>query len=318
MKSVAFSEQRPSAPASSIEIRHLRYVAAAAKFGSLRKAALALGVKQSTLSRTITQMETRLGVSLFERTSGGVHLTKPGAGIIRTCHYLVDAVDLLTAAAQVVSRGVTGQLTVGFYTSLSSGNLRASLTDYARKFPQIDFHMVEISPSDLLPDLASGFLDIAIVTGDPSPGEVGARSLWTERIMVALPSSHPLAENKVIHWTDLKDETFLLSDHDPGPELRDVLVSKLVPLGGQPKLVAHNVSQENIKGLVSAGFGVSLVLEASLGSSIPDVAYLEVRDGTGPSRISFSAHWRGDNDNPALANFIALLEERYPVPGGSR
>lgn len=76
------------------------------------------------------------------------------------------------------------------------------------------------------------------------------------------------------------------------------------------------MNQENIKGLVSAGFGVSLVLEASLGSSIPDVAYLEVRDGTGANRISFSAHWRGDNHNPALSNFITLLEERYPSPAG--
>ena len=81
-------------------------------------------------------------------------------------------------------------------------------------------------------------------------------------------------------------------------------------------MVAHNVSQENIKGLVSAGFGISLILEASLGSSFPGVSFLEVRDGTGANRISFSARWRSDNNNPALSNFIALLEERYPSPAG--
>ncbi|XHC14000.1 LysR family transcriptional regulator [Labrenzia sp. ac12] len=282
--------------------------------GSFRKAALALRVKQSTLSRTISQMEARLGLILFERTSGGARLTEAGAEIVKTSRYLIQSLDQMTLNAQELSRGNTGQFRLGFYTSLSMGKLRARLTEFATRFPNVELLTIEASRSRLLSDLAGGFLDIAIVTGDPSPAEVGAKSLWTERIMVVLPESHPLADKKVLHWTDLKDETFLLSDHDPGPELRDVLVSKLAPLGGQPKLVAHNISHENIKGLVSAGFGVSLILEASLGSSIPDVAYLEVRDGNGPSRLSFAAHWRSDNHNPVLANFIALLKERYPSP----
>ena len=39
----------------------------------------------------------------------------------------------------------------------------------------------------------------------------------------------------------------------------------------------------------------------------------EARDGNGPSRISYAAYWQGDNDNPALARFLKLLEERYPL-----
>ncbi len=241
-------------------------------------------------------------------------MTEAGAEIVKTSRHLIQSLDQMTLNAKELSRGNTGQFRIGFYTSLSMGKLRARLTEFATRFPNVELLTIEASSSRLFSDLAGGFLDIAIVTGDPSPAEIGAKSLWTERIMAVLPSSHPLADKKVLHWTDLKDETFLISDHDPGPELRDVLVSKLAPLGGQPKLVAHNVSQENMKGLVSAGFGTSLILEASLGSSFPDVACLEVRDGTGPSRLSFSAHWRSDNDNPALGNFIALLEERYPVP----
>ncbi len=253
---------------------------------------------------------------MFERTSGGVHLTQAGAGIIRTCQYLVDAVDLLASTAEAVSRGIAGRLSVGFYTSLSTGNLRASLTEFSIRFPEVEIRLVEASRSQIFADLERGLLDIAIVTREPDPGKDSAMVLWTERILAALPEAHPLAAGKIVHWTDLKDETFLLSDHNPGPELRDVLVSKLAPLGGQPKFVIHNVSQENIKGLVSVGFGISVILEASLGASFPGVSFLEVRDGTGANRISFSAHWRIDNDNPALANFIALLKERYPSPAG--
>lgn len=43
-------------------------------------------------------------------------------------------------------------------------------------------------------------------------------ALWSERIMVALPNSHSLADKPVIHWPELKSERFLISHNDPGPE----------------------------------------------------------------------------------------------------
>lgn len=292
----------------------MRYATAAAKFGSLRKAALALGVKQSTLSRTIAQMEARLGIDLFNRTSGGVHLTRSGAGIIRTCRYLVDAVDLLAERGKTLSRGTAGQLTIGFYTSLSMGNFRASLTVFASRFPAAEIYLVEASRSQLLSDLEGGMLDIAIVTREPDPGKDSSMVLWTERIMAALSEAHPLTINNIIHWTDLKDEVILQSKYDPGPEIQNVLRSKLTVCKNGPKFTEHGVSQENIKGLVGAGLGVGLILESGTGATVPGVVCREVRDGTGPSRISFAAHWRSDNHNPVLANFIALLKERYPSP----
>jgi len=57
---------------AQIELRHLRYAVAAARFRSFRRAAEALRVKQSILSRRILQLEDRLGVVLFERSSRGV------------------------------------------------------------------------------------------------------------------------------------------------------------------------------------------------------------------------------------------------------
>jgi hypothetical protein len=55
------------------------------------------------------------------------------------------------------------------------------------------------------------------------------------------------------------------------------------------------VSHGIINILIAAGFGVSLVAESDIGVNYTGLAYRQLRDGTRPSRIGFSGHWRPDN-----------------------
>ena len=102
--------------------------------------------------------------------------------------------------------------------------------------------------------------------------------------------------------------------HDPGAEIEELLLTKLTSLGDRPRVVYHDANWGNIKSLVGAGFGVSLVTESDVGTSPSGLIYRELRDGTGPSRVGYSAHWRADNDNPVLASFLKILGERYRSP----
>ena len=138
--------------------------------------------------------------------------------------------------------------------------------------------------------------------------------LWSERILLALLEGHPLADKDVVYWTDLRGETLLLSQHDPGREMENLLMSKLVSPEDRPKIARHHVGRGIIKCLTAAGFGLSLVTESDIGTRSPDLTYRELRDGAGPSCVGFSAHWISGNDNPALAHFLGLLGERYPLP----
>jgi len=156
-------------------------------------------------------------------------------------------------------------------------------------------------------------LDVAIVTGDPSATNGSALALWSERILVALPECHPLAGQEFVSWSDLKGETFLLAEHDPGPDVHDLLIAYLATPGDRPRVVKHNVSQANIKALVGLGYGVTLVCDACLGAHYAGVVYREARDSKGGCRIGFAAHWSDGNANPALGSFLRLLRERYPA-----
>jgi DNA-binding transcriptional LysR family regulator len=71
------SHERPSST-TAIEFKDLRQAEAAERYGSFRKAADALALRQSNLSRRIRRLEEQLGTKLFERTPGGVQPTLAG------------------------------------------------------------------------------------------------------------------------------------------------------------------------------------------------------------------------------------------------
>jgi hypothetical protein len=68
-------------PDLALDLRHLRYAMVVAELGSVRRAADALNLSQSTISRRIQSLECRLGVSLFERSRSGARLTLPASGL---------------------------------------------------------------------------------------------------------------------------------------------------------------------------------------------------------------------------------------------
>jgi DNA-binding transcriptional LysR family regulator len=293
---------------------HLRYAVAAADHGSFRQAAEAMLLRQSTLSRCVRQLEERLDMIVFERSSGGVRPTSAGRDFLRTARSILEQIDTLVTGAHNAGRGEAGRLTFGFYTSLSAGSLRVTLLEYRERFPAIEVSLIERSRSRLATGLRTGTIDVVIATGESPLLNSRAMPLWSERIVVTLPAGHRLAANETIYWTDLRNETILLSQYDPGRELEDLLMSKLAAPNNHPRIERHDVSRGIIKSLVSAGFGLSLAMESDIGASFSGLIYRELRDGTGPSRIGFSAHFREDNDNPALSGLLKLLRARYPSP----
>lgn len=299
------------AQGTRIDLHHLRFAITAADCGSFREAAELLSVRHSLVSRAIRDLEHFIGVALFERSSTGVSPTLAGRDVLRTARMVLEQVDSLIVAGKLSRRGERGHLAIGFCTSMSAGNLRATVIDFKKRFPEVELTTAERSRSRLTTALRSGALDVLIATGEIHSLNNRIAPLWSERILVSLQKDHPLAAREVVYWTDLRNETVLLSQYDPGRELEDLLISKLVSSEDRPKIERHDVSRGIIKSLVSMGLGISLVMESDTGASFAGLAYRELRDGTGSSRIGFSAHWRADNDNPALHSFLKLLAERY-------
>jgi DNA-binding transcriptional LysR family regulator len=287
---------------------------AASDCGSFRRAAEALSIKHSVLSRSIGQLEFLVGASLFKRSSGGIKPTRAGRSVLRIARLILEQVDMLVDTGISGGRGDTGHLVIGFYTSMSTGNLRATIGELRRLVPQLELATMERSRSRLMTALRNGTVDVVVSPGRLPSKDTRSLLLWSERILISLPQNHRLAAREIVYWTDLRSETILLSEYDPGRELEDLLISKLVLADDRPRVERHDASRGIIKSLTSMGMGLSLVMESDIGASFAGLAYRELQDGTGPSRIDFHAHWRDDNENPALKRFLELLSERYPSP----
>lgn len=271
-------------------------------------------MKHSVVSRSIGQFEHLIGTALFERSRGGIEPTLAGQAVLRIARLILEQIDALVDTARSNGRGEAGHLAIGFCTSISAGNLRATLGEFKKQLPKIDLVTVERSRFRLMTALRSGTVDVVVSPGRLLSTDTKALALWSERILISLPQDHGLAAREIIYWTDLRNETILLSQYDPGRELEDLLISKLVLPEDRPRIERHDVSRGIIKSLISMGMGLSLVMESDIGASFAGLVYRELQDGTGASRLDFYAHWRDDSENPALKRFLNLLKERYPSP----
>lgn len=295
----------------NLDLSSLRSVIAAAEHGSFRQAATAVNIKQSALSRRIRHLEEQLGVSLFERSSGGVRLTPAGSSMALAARRLFDEIDDMVKASQSADRGEAGLLKAGFGTAVSTSKVRTLLADHIKSFPDIGIQVTERSPAQLAAALGTGDVDVAIVAGEARQHSGPSMSLWSERIVAALSSRHPLSNNEVIDWSDLKDETFLLSQWDPGLDLRNLILKKLAAPGDGPKIETWDASNENVLGMVEAGLHVSVHCESWTSLAYPGVRFREIRDASGPSHITFTACWEEHNRSPALARFLETLRRTH-------
>lgn len=301
-----------------VSLRHLQFILAASRHGSLRRAAKVLQIRQSTISRAIRELEKHLAVVLLVRSSGGVRPTSAGLEFLETAGRLLDDFDALISRAGALSRGAKGRLTLGLPTSKAAVRLQVVLLEYSHKYSDVDIRLTERQKSGLFIDVKAGAVDVAVFTGRGMDDGVDSVSLWSERILVTVPNFHPLAGRGYAEWADLKNEVVLVSHRGLGPEFKEILAAKTSTIGKQPKIEEHGVGGEALLSLIATGRGVTLMCEGTMRCPHPGVASLEVRDATGPTLMVYSACWRKDYANPVLTPFLELLRTHHSMLSAER
>ena len=279
---------------------------------SFSRAAAAMNVKQITLSRKVQQLEDRLGVKLFERSTRGAVITENGRPFIEQARRIITDVDNLRTTARNVSYGLHGRIAVGYCSPLMAGSLRLAISDYLTRFPDVQFDGIEAGLERLMHGLQSYTIDVAVAPVGQLEDGITTRNVWSEKLYAVLPDDHELATRDQIYWQDLRREIFVVPSGGLGPIFENLIASRLTEQGRRPNIIVQDTSLESVLSIVAAKRYISIATGASQGVAWSDLRFQEIHDPTGPARLEYALYWRQDNANPALKRFFSLIEERYP------
>lgn len=251
-----------------MELRQLKYFIEVAKREHVTEAANYLHVAQSAVSRQIFNLEEELGVDLFIREGRTVRLTKIGQIFLEHAERAIHVVDDARRVVEEYRDPEKGTIHIGFSASLASYILPTSISYFRKEHPQVQFVLNEGSYSELIDAVIRGEINMALLGPLPQDQKkIKSTPLFTEDIVALLPLNHPLAERPSLKLIELRDEAFIL--YPKGYVLHDVIMEGCLQRGFHPKVSFEGKDLDAIKGLVSAGLGVTLLPEVTLVDNLP-------------------------------------------------
>ncbi|WP_407279372.1 LysR substrate-binding domain-containing protein [Aromatoleum evansii] len=174
-----------------MELRQLRYVLAIARCGSLSKAAEQVFVAQSALSHQLAQLEEELGTPLFHRSRRGVEPTEAGRIFLAHATAILRQVEDARVAVQTARGEPTGKVVFGIPHSISAALALPLLQAVRERLPKVELELTEELTGNLVPQLRSGQLHLAVLFDDGLIGEFTQQPLLDERLMLISPALAP-------------------------------------------------------------------------------------------------------------------------------
>jgi LysR family transcriptional regulator, benzoate and cis,cis-muconate-responsive activator of ben and cat genes len=296
-----------------MELRHLRYFVAVAEERSFTRAAQRLHIAQPPLSRQIQQLEDLLGVLLFERNSRPLKLTDTGRFFYQHATQLLAQTAELESMTRRVGK-IERTLSVGFVGSTLYGMLPKIIRRYRQQYAEVEMSLHEMSTMDQIKALKEGRIDVGfgrIRLEDPSIRRVVLRE---ERMIVALPSGHPLCEARpVLSLNDLLNETLIIFPKAPRPSYADQVLAAFHDRALKPGRILETRELQVALGLVAAGEGISIVPKSVYGLKRDDIAYKDLDDARLVSPIIMSMRMLDESED--LRRMLRLIYELYDEEG---
>jgi DNA-binding transcriptional LysR family regulator len=158
-----------------------------ARAKSFSRAALALGIPKSTLSRQVAELERSLGVQLLSRTTRKVELTDAGSHYFERCQHIVAEAQFAHEEIQGLASTPAGLLRVNMPIDFGTDFLAESLMAFSRRYPDVTFHLDMAAPDHAGQVFQS--CDVAIEIGErPSPTRIARQLGSISAYMYAAPS----------------------------------------------------------------------------------------------------------------------------------
>lgn len=290
-----------------MEIKNISTFLCVAELSSFTKAANRLGYVQSTVTMQIKQLETELGVILFDRIGKKVELTSYGQEFMVYANHLVK----ISEQAKLIGKHpgkIEGNLRVGILESLLIWVLSEKLLQYYKSFPLIRIRIKNAPANELFQMLKQNELDIVYLL-DKKLCNKDFICAWSEPVKIVFVTypQNPLANKKNILLQDLVDQPLILTENEGfyRNALEDIAMQKGIVF--QPLLGIDNTSA--IVKLLKQGLGISFLPEYVIKESVMknELAIIDVEDCT----IQFWSQLFYHKDKwltPQMESFIDLIK----------
>jgi DNA-binding transcriptional LysR family regulator len=290
-----------------MELRHLRYFVAVAEELHFARAAERLHITPPSLTQQIQVLEAELGVRLLRRTKRSVELSEAGHRFIEEARKTLLQAEHTEQVGKQAGRGEIGRIEIGFTTSSACLGLVSDIVaTYRSDYPKVDIRLRRMETPQQLADLSEGRLDVGFVRPpDRYPIGVTGLHVYSQPILVAMLTAHPLATVGQISCAQLAHESFIVPSVESEMGFSGY-VSEIAKQGNFMPSVSHRAPDYiTIVTLVGAGVGLAAVPASFSRLQIPGVCYREV-DLIYQARAVL-AHRRGESA-PAIKSFIQSIK----------
>ena len=305
---------RPSEPASAVEMRHLRLVAAIAEQGSMTAAARVLNLTQPALSHQLREIESRLRSPLFVRTARRMVPTPAGHQLVELARGVLPQMAAFEQQARdgdfASARGVV-RIATQCYTAYHW--LPSVLRAFRARWPNVDLRVLAEHTSAPLRALRDGLLDLAIVYGSHDDRRIQLKSLFEDELMIVTAPDHPLATRGSAPMSALRDEQVFV--YTSGGRESAVIRDLLEPAGIRPAQITRIQLTEAIVELVAAGLGVAVLAQWAVAPAVRSGAVRALRIGRRGVTRTWYAAVRSADITPAYRYDLIELLARTLAPG---
>lgn len=284
-----------------IDLRLFRYALAAAEEGSFRRAAISLGVQQSSVSKGIGNLEHRVGMPLFVRSTSGVRATPEGEHFLREAALGFDhfrrAIDDLTTSRRD-HRKIVVAFNVPFW---SFGGV---LERFSREQRTVAIEMIEGSSETCSNLVQQRRAEIAIVTGSLTDAALGTLHIREEDLYAVVPASHRLAGLPEVTKADLNEGRLILNSVGCGPEVARLLAHHFALPGLARAPGMQGIGQSDLIEMVRHGLGYTIVVGRPTPSETKGLTFVPL---AGRPKAALHATWLEGNRDPSLRQLQAIL-----------
>ncbi|MFF1610996.1 LysR family transcriptional regulator [Amycolatopsis sp. NPDC058278] len=299
-----------------MDVQTLRLFREVAAGATVTETAARAHLTQPALSRALRRLEHEAGADLFRRSGRVLRLTPAGHAFKRHVDLVLDQLDQgLREVGEIVAPD-TGVVPLAFLHTFGTWLVPAVLSGFLREHPGTRFELRQHGEAGLEAELLDGTADLVITSGDPGHLQLHWSRLLVEPLRLAVPPHHRLAGRRRVRLADVADETFILLR--TGYALRETTEQLCAEAGFAPRIGFEGDEVETLRGLVTAGLGVS-VLPLPHTAAFP-APHLELTDVDAARDIGLA--WAaGRNLPPPSETFrrhvLATVPAQFDSPQGT-